>query len=429
MAKKTTKPQGEVGWFGWATITRGDLAQAQLLLESGERGVRDPLGLNAVHRLYADYFFPGTSVQMTRLRYVFFVAAAYEKLRREKGALEPALSKIERWTALQLKQGEASTTGIIGHTIAATRSPVIRPSMSYWTALMQWGIIANFPQSTKPLTRGSIQANWDQYHRMPRRATDEFATSSSLFEEKLEKLWESEKRSLLVDAIGNTRHPLDFELEPSEQKYLKARLGSTGTLLGKLAVADIPGTIRSCKAPWSSKVRALLDESDRDLMQNAMYLAYLVEITRAVYDVLVARIYCTIDRPGNAEARDVLTLTQKRLKHRIALGSLTRRHALRATLTTSTNNSAIGDLPGKLTAFLRRVQLWVESGESQVHSLEPAFFNQERVQKGDAIRMRLHHGEGRQQRAEWAGFIERLEPEPLDYRWPIVQRLLIDLGC
>lgn len=70
--------------LGWTTITDEELKNAQRLLDQQDQGVRDELGLSAIHFLYSDRFFPGTSTQMTHLRYIFFVAGAYESMRQTR---------------------------------------------------------------------------------------------------------------------------------------------------------------------------------------------------------------------------------------------------------------------------------------------------------------------------------------------------------
>jgi hypothetical protein len=56
------------------------LRRAERQLSGAGEGVRDEIGFLIIHQRYADYFFPGTSVLHTRLRYVLFVPWIYQTL-------------------------------------------------------------------------------------------------------------------------------------------------------------------------------------------------------------------------------------------------------------------------------------------------------------------------------------------------------------
>ncbi|MEY9136488.1 hypothetical protein ACVMII_005383 [Bradyrhizobium diazoefficiens] len=139
-----------VTWLGWTSISEEEIRAAERAADLDEQDVRDELGLSFLHFLYADRFFPGTSTQMTKLRYVLFVAAAYERLRQEArdGAPDELLPGLEWDIAVQLKEavenaGQSLTrSGVIGWTVVdrSSRSgrgkvPKVLPSMSYFTAL------------------------------------------------------------------------------------------------------------------------------------------------------------------------------------------------------------------------------------------------------------------------------------------------------
>ena len=58
---------------GWVLISRREVAQAEQALLGEFKGVRDEVGLLAIHQAVSDRLFPGTSVLHTRLRYGLFV--------------------------------------------------------------------------------------------------------------------------------------------------------------------------------------------------------------------------------------------------------------------------------------------------------------------------------------------------------------------
>ncbi len=70
--------------LGWTMLSKDALRRAERSLDSGEQGVRDEIGFLALHSAYANRFFPGTSVQQTRLRYVFFVPWLYLDIAKQR---------------------------------------------------------------------------------------------------------------------------------------------------------------------------------------------------------------------------------------------------------------------------------------------------------------------------------------------------------
>lgn len=72
--------QPELGWT-WLSQTERRAAE-QVLLNAGPDGTRDELGFSTIHLAYSDRFFPGTSVQHTSLRYVWFVCRSYLELQQ-----------------------------------------------------------------------------------------------------------------------------------------------------------------------------------------------------------------------------------------------------------------------------------------------------------------------------------------------------------
>lgn len=433
--RKTTAPKsrpkarssGKASWLAWTTITREDLAQAQRLLVGDGQGVRDPLGLNAIHHLYADRFFPGTSVQMTHLRYVFFVAAAYEKLRGQSGDLESHLSEIERRTALQLRASlkNQNLTGIIGHTIADTKAPEIRPSMSYWTALTQWGLLAK-GGTGEMLRRATLQHRWPDFSRPKGRVSEEFPRQSPVFEPVLEGRWNEPGHLALVKAIGDVTKPLSFVLTDWERQYLKGRLSETQTFFGALAQAgDDPG-IHKATHPWSREVRSYLPDDDRAAMRNAERLAYLVEVIQALYDACVAQVYSQFDQQNNSDGRAIVERTEQELERVFAPDARSRALAQEAILP-GEDGFGLEKLSAGLVEFLRVVRAKLRAGDNW-RSFETALYDQELRQKLTAVRMRLHRRSGKDQRTEWLKIVKEHTPRPLNYRWPIVKSLLADLA-
>lgn len=87
----------------------------------GTAGVRDEIGFLLIHQRYADWFFPGTSVLHTRLRYALLVPWIYESLKEKRPAprdfVQAYAAAEHRLTGrLQFNQEEKTgeTDGVIG---------------------------------------------------------------------------------------------------------------------------------------------------------------------------------------------------------------------------------------------------------------------------------------------------------------------------
>ena len=161
-------------------------------------GVRDEVGVLALHTAYANRFFPGTSVQQTRLRYALFVPWQIMTLLRDRErvqsgqACRAALEQAELNLARRLPDVDGE--GTIGRrTAKAGRSVAIPPSQSYWVALGAWGILGASPHGDAPSRRELFArwGSWSEGHR-GRPATDDegraLETARSLFHQGLPEL-------------------------------------------------------------------------------------------------------------------------------------------------------------------------------------------------------------------------------------------------
>src|SRR3954467_3722757 len=94
--------------YGWTYLSRDALRRAERQLNGAGEGVRDEIGFLIIHQRYADYFFPGTSVLHTRLRYALFVPWIYQTLYEEaaSGRAFDRVQKEEVRLAGRLKRGQ-----------------------------------------------------------------------------------------------------------------------------------------------------------------------------------------------------------------------------------------------------------------------------------------------------------------------------------
>lgn len=422
-------------WLGWTTISQAELAAAQQAAQLLGQGVRDEIGVSAIHFLYSERFFPGTSVQLTRLRYIFFVAALYEAFRwRPRPAnLEETIAQAERRLGLQLiayhekYKIPLEGSGIIGRTIINSRPPVLLPSISYWTPIARWGLLATEEGSSQVPSRAAIHANWDTFRR-GKGHRGEVDTRSALFTFELESRWVDGAKE--YRRIGDGHTPVSFDLTSWERSFLQQRLSSLEqdhsqcrALIAHLADAELEKVIQA-DHPWSHRVLSVLPSRhpDLQLMDRARRAAHLVQIARAIYDVLVAKLIR--DRDGLPKGRHWTTAAEEHLQ------SIASPHSISYQLATSLSIDAVqkdaervdSRFDDGLGLLLRKTQEWLAGATHDPNTLAQILREREIAKKGK-VRARLVP-DARERRKDWT-----FSPaQPLEYRWSVVTRLLSDLA-
>ncbi len=156
--------------FGWVATDAAAVASIRKALESTEQGVVDELGVGVLHTGYADRFFPGTSVLLTRARYAFFVPwtfliLAEARVNRDRfptRKLQLELRLTERLRAIYENATGAEGNGIIGVRVYP-EPPAQPPDFAWWSALDAWGMY-------RGRSRAGLLSRWDP--KGVRRAAD-----------------------------------------------------------------------------------------------------------------------------------------------------------------------------------------------------------------------------------------------------------------
>ena len=387
--------------IGWFMLSEADRDSAQRFLSKlASDGTRDELGFAPVHFAFADRFFPGTSVQHAQLRYVFFVAWAYQELLTESAGERfdrERLSEIERRYSMRLMGtiGELKNSGISGWMkYQAKERPVVRASTIYWTALRSWRMASHVAGIPDAPTETQLQGLW------PRLLSSEDSDAQKT------------SNAVLFDDIpppppGWTRKTgqLDFELRPEEADYVRRKWRTAGDageqpLLSRLAEAGV-----SSESLWSSKVRRVASAEDREFLVLARRAASVACIARAAYAALVET-KRNADR-GTNERQHAEALPRLISDHRdeaLALDVEALRTATR--------------IDGNLTGFVRTVIEWVRA-DGQLNCISRELEARERDLKME--RAYLLNG---RRRAEWRKGVA----QPLDYRWPVVREMILRVG-
>lgn len=400
-------------------MSRKAVQQAEAQLTSDSQGVVDELGLLEIHQGYADRFFPGTSVLHTRLRYVLFVAWAYESLRHHRTMPRDIGTSI---AAQELALGKAlkrntGSWGLIGRRVLPDM-PAQRPSMMYWSALGAWGMLHRHPD-------GSLPSREEIHSRLSR--SDGYV-----------ELLDDEGRTLLREASPFIQLPpipkgwpegagIDFSLTEEEQRFLRDCLGrvhqpGTGELSLMARLANRKAGLRlGDDEPLLCDEIQKVAANDWPALMRADQAAGLAAITRGIYLALVE--WLGIQDGLGERTRSMENLNTLLNSHR--------KSALKLNLAELSQDVSFRSRSG-VQKLLRAVQDWLEQQE-HVKSHEVLFpllqacLYQEKGLKGARARLgpRAHA-----LRREWWHEKARTNeqpPEPLHYRWYVTVRLLRDL--
>lgn len=388
--------------LGWVSVSRQALAHASRLLESKGDGTVDEIGVLALHRAYADHFFPGTSVLHTRLRYALFIPWLYRALEAALDAKSTSpyetLQRLEFRLAESLKVGTGSTADIIGGTLVEKgRNAVQLAGASYWSALSAWGVVLP-DASGKPYRRTTLLRRFARQTRSQDRDADGHLV-----------LGESDVFVQLPPAPEDfLAGPLTFKLSEVEREFLRERLmsvrvGHPGqtTLLGYLA-QDPAGKGVSPGAALSQ-----IDAGpDQAMLDSALKVAKLAGVARAVFAALVEQ----------SQESDGLSVEGEHRQHAERVRAEWGKEGLEVDVTT---------LPvrdGALTQLLDDTQGFIR-GERVLSSLRPIYQAREHDKKGPKRVLLGDTLAAKERRKDWTS----AHAEPLHYRWPWVRALLLEL--
>ena len=180
--------------LAWLDYSEADQRRAREIVKMfSQPESRDELGLGQIRDVLSDTLFPGTSVLLTRARYLLFVPWLYRegaRLRRQGSQLSSWVDTQERRLIGALRNGGESS-GLIGGVVGEQVQNL--PSTIYWNSLRRFGIlrhdgtptqIAGLRQASRPLddTTEFVErsdAVWDP--SMPGPPEDFFALTSCDF--------------------------------------------------------------------------------------------------------------------------------------------------------------------------------------------------------------------------------------------------------
>lgn len=197
-------PSAVLAWLDYSEADQRRAREIVAMFSQAES--RDELGIGQIRDALSDTLFPGTSVLLTRARYLLFVPWLYREgtsRGRHGQQLSSWVDTQERLLIGALRKGE-DTAGLIGGVVGERVQNL--PSTIYWNSLRRFGIlrhdgmparIAGVRQVSRPLDDATefverSDAVWDP--SMPRPPKDFFALTSCDFAlEREEAAWLSER--------------------------------------------------------------------------------------------------------------------------------------------------------------------------------------------------------------------------------------------
>ena len=144
--------------LAWLDYSEADQRRAREIVRMfSQPESRDELGLGQIRDALSDTLFPGTSVLLTRARYLLFVPWFYRegaRLRRQGSQLSSWVDTQERRLIGALRNG-GDSSGLIGGVVGEQVQNL--PSTIYWNSLRRFGILRH--DGTPTQIAGPIASN------------------------------------------------------------------------------------------------------------------------------------------------------------------------------------------------------------------------------------------------------------------------------
>ena len=392
--------------LAWLDYSEADQRRAREIISLfSETDSRDELGLGSIRDALSDTLFPGTSVLLTRARYFLFVPWLYmegARLRYQGTQLASWVDGQERSLIGKLIAGGAST-GLIGRRVKGDVQNL--PSTIYWNSLRRFGILRH---AVSPTQVGRV--------RDVSRSLDD----ASELVERPDAVWDPSMPVPPKNFINLTS--CDFTLIREEATWLTERISAAapGTLLQFLVVR---GTKHAddIRFAWEDPEVNAATGQVRDAVDEARRFSVAMHGAALLYNVLLAERAEELDLKQHEGKRDAFVDDLDEWRHEIE-GSDLRGWDLNQLW-------ALIEAQGRMVSLLTRdfVTQWVgliqgPIGQSvaDLHAARELIRRREIQQKrGQA---RLTNDRLMQQ---WGG---ASGTGRLNFRWPVVARLLNDIA-
>jgi hypothetical protein len=392
--------------LSWLDFSEEDQRKArEIVALFSERESRDELGIGTIRDVFSEALFPGTSVIQTRLRYFLFVPWIFREAERQKRTGQRFLS----WTDYQerrliesLRAG-GDLNGLIGREAGVKLKTL--PSAIYWGGLTRFGILR------RAATVQQLASGWTP-------SADEQALTE------------------LADRWSPTWHPnlpeppprffemsgCDFQLTEEEAAWLAERIldSAAGTVLAHLVSQRVRPSVNS-GAPWEDDAVLSAAPAQRRAVDEAYRFSAAMHGAALLYNLLLARRAVAMELAPEKLVEDYTALLAEWWEE------MTDDEADIGTWNLRDLWSYVRAANPRISVHtIRFTTQWIEAvrdgraaGAADDKALCDLVAHRELQQKGRQARLtndRLMR--------QWSG---ASGTQALDYRWPLVRRLVIDL--
>lgn len=265
---------------------------AELMRFGQHKESRDELGIGTIRDSISDQLFPGTSVLMSRLRYMFFIPWIYQPLEERKLSSARVAAEVESFERKLIERirGSEDDEGLLGR--RAGEALKILPSSIYWTGLGAWGM------RTEPyanLSQGQYHSHLPTvYHRM--------RESTALRKEAM-RVGEGEDAPISIhrtwvklppapDTFHDSDSPVDFRVTVDEgdmiYDLLKTNQGHTA-LFDLAKSVSTSSDIQQAESVWDPLIYSNYSPYNREIIDHARIFSYASHGGALLYNYLLAK--------------------------------------------------------------------------------------------------------------------------------------------
>lgn len=273
-----------IAWLDADTEDQGRMRDIIKLFT--DRDSRDELGLGQVRDVISDGLFPGTTVLLTRARYLLFVPWCFQLAEGRPDPLTLADKNERQLISTLRKSGSDDLTGLLGARVGQALQTL--PSTIYWGTLRRYGIVR-----------------------------EEYAWKSDVFETVARTDdGDDEGARRRMSAWSHSVPPIPsefplriddaFALSRDEAGWLRERVleHAPGTVMAHL-MNRVP--LKESRSPWSDPAVQGLEGEAGMLLRNAEAFSTVMHGAALLYNLLLAEEYERFvpeDRRRHPAARD-----------------------------------------------------------------------------------------------------------------------------
>ncbi|WP_250460291.1 DUF6361 family protein [Microbulbifer litoralis] len=260
--------------LSWVDLTCDDRDKVRQVLDLfNEQGTVDELGLGSLRDMLSDALFPGTSSLHTRLRYFLFIPWIYREIESWGPGYDVAeTAREDELSLIDALDESGDRDGLIG--IQARHTLARLPSTVYWAGLVRWGIF--MPQRSQA---------W--YHKNIDRLAGNHPALNPVDDPGImdEREWTWHPR--LPKAPDGMPEEGSFQLTSEEAEFLRGRIAERcgDTLLDWLAHE---GSVEPATELWEDPDALRAGPEISKVFQLARRFSLHVEGAPLLYNLMLA---------------------------------------------------------------------------------------------------------------------------------------------